>query len=419
MNSNKLNAQSWKSLLEEGEQSTAQDKGGSSDFVEHHLQQIIEEVSYNNRILLVDDETQNIKALMAILEAEESIGQLDEDLVMLQQMFSSSPEQEHGETGSQFWVCAAESGEAAVQLVEQQKSAAEPFALAFIDMRMPNGMDGLQTAKEIRSLSPDIEIVIMRAWSDYTLEQIRAVLGHNFTYMGKPFNNDDVSQRAVEGCAKWYRHQQSKAAQQALIEISGRMEREIVRRKKLESELERVALYDQLTGLPNRALFNEHLLHAVAHAQRSGDYLLLMFIDLDHFKQVNDTRGHGVGDLLLQQVATVLNQQVREEDIPCRWAGDEFAVLMTDLVGLKDIEMIAERVCTALNQIVELDGEQTQMGASVGIVYYASEGASQRGRGLEPSEQLAQSLLDQADRAMYQSKRSGRGGYLILSHSRQ
>ena len=402
---------SWNALPEED--LSADDEGRRSDFVEHYLHQITEGIPYNTRILLVDDEAQNIKTLMAILEAGQSTEQLNEDLALLQQMFTVSEGQSKREK-PQFAVLAVHTGGEAVELARRQESSGEPFALAFVDMRMPGGIDGLQTAEALRKISPDIEIVIMTAWSDYSLEQIRAVLGNNFAFMGKPFNQEDVSQRAVEGCAKWYRHQQSQRSQQALIQIAGKMEREIERRKKLESELKRAALYDQLTGLPNRGLFNDHLHHALAHTQRSGSYLLLMFIDLDHFKQVNDQHGHAVGDLLLKQVAEVLHQQIREEDVPCRWAGDEFSLLMAGFDHLDDVQMVGERLCSALNRRVELEGVELEMGASIGIACYVPDqkpcvGGSEN----DCLEDLAKRLLEQADQAMYKAKQSARGSFYL------
>jgi diguanylate cyclase (GGDEF)-like protein len=400
--------------LADGEPVAAE--GSVGEIVEHFLHQLVEEVPYNNRILLVDDEQQNITTLKTLLCAEESAAQLSDEIAFLQQMFNPADDQQTLQP-LQFQISSASSGDEAVVLAQRQEQAGEPFALAFVDMRMPNGMDGLETAKALRTLSPEIEIVVMTAWSDYSLEQIREVLGPHFTFMGKPFHQDDVAQRAVEGCAKWLSQKQSQLSYKALIEITAKMEGEIRRRKKLEKKLKRAALYDQLTGLPNRGLFNDHLHHALAHAQRSGKVLLVVFIDLDHFKQVNDQHGHALGDLLLKEVAETLQQQIREEDVPCRWAGDEFSLLMSGFSTLDDVEIVCGRLTAALNRPVELEGVVLQMGASIGVSCYTpAQHSSGAGKGEIAIERLASDLLNQADQAMYRAKARERGGYYIVHH---
>ncbi len=169
--------------------------------------------------------------------------------------------------------------------------------------------------------------------------------------------------------------------------------------------LARLALYDSLTGLPNRMLLADRLEHALHSSRRSGLMTALLFIDLDRFKTVNDSDGHAVGDLLLQQVAQRLLGCVRNTDTVSRHGGDEFVVLLPDVHSVQDAEMCASKIIAAVNQPFEIEGRDHVIGASIGI-------AAQ-----ESFHEDAATLIKHADAAMYHAKSAGRNRVSIFTHS--
>ena len=167
------------------------------------------------------------------------------------------------------------------------------------------------------------------------------------------------------------------------------------------------ASHDSLTGLPNRAFFEGRLNRSVRNAARQQDHLALLFLDSDHFKQINDTLGHAVGDEVLISVADRVRAQLREHDLVARLGGDEFAVLLTPLQSRKDAEQIAEKIVASMKLPVHLDsGRSIATSLSVGIAYYPDDGA-------DPA-----SLLNAADAAMYEAKRKRRGHWQVAQTER-
>ncbi len=173
------------------------------------------------------------------------------------------------------------------------------------------------------------------------------------------------------------------------------------RNKKAEAEIHNLAFYDPLTELPNRRLLQDRLDHVLAASARSQRFGALLLIDLDHFKELNDTKGHAIGDLLLIEVANCLRASVREEDTVARLGGDEFVVVLADL-GLEieqvatQAEAVAEKIRDALTQPFQLQSHEHRTSPSIGINLF-------RGHEISVDE-----LFKRADVAMYQAKRSGR-----------
>jgi diguanylate cyclase (GGDEF)-like protein/PAS domain S-box-containing protein len=172
--------------------------------------------------------------------------------------------------------------------------------------------------------------------------------------------------------------------------------RDITERKKIELELQHMATHDYLTDLPNTRLFLEHLDKALSRAKRSNLFVALLYVDLDGFKQVNDTYGHSVGDHLLRMVADRLAGNVRKSDIVSRLGGDEFAVLMTDLQNLQSVDVLAERLQREMQAPFSVDGTITALTVSIGISTFPAD------------TQEAATLIRNADRAMYYSKSLGK-----------
>ncbi|MDP2827895.1 MAG: PAS domain S-box protein [Sulfuricellaceae bacterium] len=169
--------------------------------------------------------------------------------------------------------------------------------------------------------------------------------------------------------------------------------------KRTQERISHMAQYDELTDLPNRALFYDRLHQAFSLAKRSKVGLALMFLDLDRFKQVNDTLGHHIGDLLLKNVAQRLRQCVRESDIVARLGGDEFTVLLYNLHDQEDASRIAEKIIAAVSQPYELDGREVHIGVSIGIARFTDDTEDEDG------------LVALADKAMYAAKAGGRNTY--------
>jgi len=174
---------------------------------------------------------------------------------------------------------------------------------------------------------------------------------------------------------------------------------DITRRKAAEDELRQRAECDALTGLPNRALFNDRLALAIRRAERDGKALALLFLDVDHFKNVNDTRGHEAGDELLKIAARRLLATVRSVDTVARLAGDEFTVIIEGLAEPADAQDVASKLVEALREPMHLGGSFVRVSISVGLAL------------LEPGETDAAALLRRADQALYEAKRRGRDRY--------
>lgn len=167
---------------------------------------------------------------------------------------------------------------------------------------------------------------------------------------------------------------------------------DITEKKREQSRFEYLAYHDSLTGLPNRILFNERLSAAIALAQRHNHPLGVLFLDLDGFKQINDTLGHGIGDLLLQQVAQRLARCVRESDAVARLGGDEFVILLNELSNEHSAEDVTRKILRLLHLPFILSGQKIRVGLSIGIALFPDHGAD------------GMALLEKADSAMYQAK---------------
>ena len=184
-----------------------------------------------------------------------------------------------------------------------------------------------------------------------------------------------------------------------LISVS----RDISSRKRVEEQIEHQAYHDALTGLPNRLLFRDRLTVALAQARRTQSILAVMFLDLDRFKNVNDTLGHSLGDELLKAVAARLRSALREGDSIARMGGDEFTVLMTDLGTSDGAATIAQKLIDAISQPMRIEGHDLFITTSIGIAVYPSDGDS------------AEVLLKNADHAMYRAKEAGRNSYQLCT----
>ena len=174
---------------------------------------------------------------------------------------------------------------------------------------------------------------------------------------------------------------------------------DVTRYHQTEEQLSSLAYHDPLTLLPNRLLFDDRLRMEITHSQRRKLMLAVFFIDLDHFKPINDTYGHEVGDLVLQEVAARLKRCLRESDTVSRRGGDEFTVIVTDIDNHQHCERIAEMTLSELSQPFHVENLELKIGASIGISLFPNDGND------------AHLLVNHADEAMYLAKQAGRGAY--------
>ncbi|HWS71086.1 MAG TPA: EAL domain-containing protein, partial [Thermoanaerobaculia bacterium] len=179
--------------------------------------------------------------------------------------------------------------------------------------------------------------------------------------------------------------------------------RDITERKAAEQQIEYQAYHDALTGLANRRLFHEHLTLALALAQRRNRLVSVLFLDLDHFKLINDSLGHSIGDALLKQVAARLKASVREGDTVARVGGDEFTIVLQELGDRSDAALVAQKVLKTIAEPVEVAEHKLYVTASIGITIFPEDG------------QDAEALLKNADNAMYRAKSQGRNMFQMAT----
>jgi diguanylate cyclase (GGDEF)-like protein len=180
---------------------------------------------------------------------------------------------------------------------------------------------------------------------------------------------------------------------------------DVTERKKQEDLIHNLAYFDSLTELPNRVLFEERVVSRIPAVKRSGKKMALLFIDMDNFKNVNDTLGHYIGDKFLIEVAKSIKGLFREEDTLARIGGDEFTIILEDVESILDIVPIAEKIIDKFKQSVVVDGKELFTGASIGISIYPDDG------------QTYEELIKAADTAMYQVKESGKNSYQFYALS--
>ena len=342
------------------------------------------------RVLVVDDEADVRDAYRQILLETDISQDVAAFRDLRSRLFNRTDAPSSGTKstarGAAFDPVFCDQAEAAVAAVEEALARDEPFAVVFLDMRMPPGRDGVWAATRIRKLDPAIELVICTAYSDVDPGDIGGIVPpeDKLSYLQKPFHPHEVRQMTIALGSKW------------------RAERRIVR----------LAYFDTLTGLPNREHSGTRLVGAIETAKQQQRTLAVLYLDLDNFKRVNDTLGHAVGDQLLRVVAGRLSgslhynhSMIPEDDATrrpgdlARLGGDEFLVLLPNLGAPADAGAVAEMLIRALREPMHLAANSLVVTPSVGIALYPQDGAD------------AESLLRNADLAMYFAKRKCPGTF--------
>ncbi|MGY3259218.1 diguanylate cyclase (GGDEF)-like protein/PAS domain S-box-containing protein [Pseudomonas chlororaphis] len=465
----------------------------------------------NRRILIVDDTAsihEDFRKILACTDAPED-DLSDAEAALFGTPVSASLEH--------FFLDSAFQGREALDKVQAALDHDAPYAMAFIDMRMPPGWDGLETIERLWQVDPKLQIALCTAYSDYSWEDIaeRLQLGDRLLILKKPFDAIEIRQMASALTVKWqmtedaelkmdqleqaveertreladaniivqnsptilYRlrgepsftlmyisHNITKfghvAAQLVasadwaqtlihpddqgkvknamlrildrdvagasiefrmrtgdgafrwvenryipvrndqgqLVEVEGII-LDITERKLAEEKMALMARTDSLTGMANRATLIERLHQAFAAARRGAAAFAMFYLDLDHFKRINDTLGHPIGDLLLQEVARRIRACTRENDVVARLGGDEFAILQLDVDEATHCAALATKIRDTLLLPYSLEGNEVRISVSIGISLYS------------PQTLSADSLMAQSDMALYRSKDKGRNQF--------
>ena len=282
------------------------------------------------------------------------------------------------------------------------------------ELTFPYYVDQYDQAPAPRKLdsSPTLSAIVIRSGqallvtpeSRGPLEHVDRVVGSDsIDWLGVPL----ISQKGVIGALVVQSYSgdvRYTEKDKVLLQFVSTQVAAAIERKQTETLLQHMARHDVLTGLPNRQLFHDRLQTALSIARRNNGQLALLYIDLDKFKQVNDTQGHLVGDSLLQEVAHRITGCLRESDTVGRMGGDEFLVLLNDLPSPGDAQIVAEKIRVALNRPFDLSGHVLQIASSIGIAIYPDHGEDK------------QHLMKHADEAMYGAKKGG-GNRLLTAPS--
>ena len=259
------------------------------------------------------------------------------------------------------------------------------YDLIVLDLQMP-GMDGFQVMAALKAADTGGSYLPVLAVTGHPGHKVSALQAGARDFVSKPFDWDEVLMRVHNMLEVRLLHDQ--AHNHAKI-------------------LESLALQDPLTGLANRRLLPERVWMAIAHARRNKSAMAVLYLDLDGFKEVNDTFGHAAGDLLLKMVAARLVDAVREEDTVARLGGDEFMIALWHVIGFDDTAKVAAKVIDAVSQPYDIDGHAVTVTTSVGASVYPAHGED------------ADGLMKSADAALYVAKRAGKNTYRLSVASRR
>jgi len=346
------------------------------------------------RILIVDDETGMHDAYRRTLCTPEACANQAALAALASELFEDATAPDETVEKEHFELTHAMQGLEAVAIIEESRRTGDPFKVAFIDIRMPPGIDGKETAQRIRAIDPDINIVIVTGYSDYRPIDIARVAGpiDKIFYITKPFDADEVYQAASALGHRWEVDKKLSQTQSDLAEKILLLEEQGIALAANEARAVHMANHDLLTGIPNRRAFSRELAERV---QLSGARFAVAMLDLDRFKNVNDTLGHAAGDELIRLVCAKITAQL-DKGVVARLGGDEFGILYD---AADDAAAIAccERIIESCSSSYMILGHSVQVSASIGVVLSKSD-----------LDDGSMDYMRLADLALYEAKRSGR-----------
>ncbi len=271
------------------------------------------------------------------------------------------------------------------------------------DQRMPE-MTGVEFFSQVKELYPDTVRIVLSGYAD--LESVTDAInrGAIYKFLSKPWSDEQICASVAEAFLHYELVQEKirlardiQLAHDQMAQLNRELE-ELVWRK--DKQIERIANFDPLTDLPNRALFLDRLEQEMAHAQRDDRLLAVMFIDLDRFKQINDSFGHTVGDNLLQQVAQRLETYAQVGDTVARLGGDEFSIVLTTMKGVQEAGALAQKILDSFaSDPISIGESDVFAAASIGISIYPLDGVD------------TTTLIKNADAALYHAKSEGRNNF--------
>lgn len=482
---------------------------------QNYEEDFMENKGMDFKIMIIDDNPDIHQDFKKILTTVNKTANLD---VLGEKLFGKSINKNSDTLLPKFQIDTASQGQEGVEKIRNELAKNNHYSLAFVDIRMPPGWDGIETIKKIWELDKDIQVVICTAYSDYSWEETVAHLGKkdNLLILKKPFDNVSVRQLACALTKKWQLLQETRkftaylkkevdnrtfSLQQSLSLIKATLESsdegivvlsnegkvveynqkfssmwdipqniiesekesllreymesqltepdifsnwinslheeqnashlniikfkngrimdcysqpqkienkvvgrvlnfsDITERVQLEDELQHQALYDSLTGLPNRVLLLHKIREAIQTAERNHTLVAVMFLDLDRFKLINDSLGHNIGDELLKQTSIRLLATMRDEDTLARLGGDEFVILLTNMKTYENIQVKTNAFLRLFQEPFHIADREVVVTASIGISVYPDDG------------QTVEELLKNSDAAMYQVKESGSNNF--------
>ncbi len=376
----------------------------------------------NKRILIADDNKDIHDDIKYILEASSGFMEdYQETKLLKEELFGESSQTTVNKTASdiQYVIDDAYQGNEAIEMVRAAKEAGEPYSLVFMDVRMPPGMDGIETIEGIWKIDPDAGVVICTAYSDYSWDQIIAKLGQkdNLLFIRKPFDNVSLKQIALAMTTKWSLKMQvrrhigdlekevDKRTNELTVTVH-KLRDEIALRKDKEKLLAHSAHYDSLTELLNRRSFYTSVNSLIKGESGCCSSFSLFYLDLDDFKSVNDIFGHDTGDQLLIKVAERISNVLDKYaiDIPdyvsdngsvkaiFRLGGDEFTAALYE-TDRNAVGIIAQSLIDAIKEPYIISNHEIDISCCIGISTYNGNDIS------------INTLLKYADVALYEAKK--------------
>ena len=254
------------------------------------------------------------------------------------------------------------------------------YDLILLDLEMPD-MDGFQIMEGLKEIDVDGYLSVL-ALTAQPAHKLRALQSGAKDFLSKPFDLAEV-----------------------LVRVHNMLEVRLLHdaARSYAKTLESLALQDPLTGLANRRLLDERMRIALAHSGLHKSFMAVLYLDLDGFKQINDTLGHGAGDALLKMVAERLVTAVRDEDTVARLGGDEFIVALWHVSSADDAALVAAKVIEVVSQPYDIEGHAISITTSAGVSLYPAHGSDSR------------TLMESADLALYEAKRAGKNAYRMSS----
>ncbi|NLK87226.1 MAG: EAL domain-containing protein [Clostridiaceae bacterium] len=376
----------------------------------------------NKRILIADDNKDIHDDIKYILETSSGyMEDYQETKLLKEELFGESRQSPANKAviDIKYDIDDAYQGNEAIEMVSRAREAGEPYSLIFMDVRMPPGMDGIETIEKIWEIDRDVGVVICTAYSDYSWDQIISKLGHkdNLLFIRKPFDNVSLKQIALAMTTKWSLKMQVKKhigtleqeVDKRTMELKLTVEKlrdEIVLREEKEKLLAYSAHYDSLTELLNRRSFSDSVKSLIDEEPSRCRSFSLFYLDLDDFKSVNDIYGHDIGDQLLIKVSERIGRMLDEHAcyVPdyvsehgkvkaiFRLGGDEFTAVVNE-TDRRAVGKIAQSLIDSISEPYIISGHEVDVSCCIGISIYKGK------------DTPINTLLKYADIALYEAKK--------------